>query len=153
MDQHVRTLGVLNVIYGIVGLLVSAGFLIGQGNLHNIYEAFNDEVFALLGVTYVITHLVVGIPCALFGYLVMKHYPPARIGLIVTSALNILVVPLGTILGAYGLWVLMTPEVEPLFARARKKKAAAKRGSKLQETEDPKTVKNRGTSILPASEQ
>jgi hypothetical protein len=37
--------------------------------------------------------------------------------MIITSALNILNLPLGSMLGGYGLWVLLTPETDPLFAR------------------------------------
>jgi len=48
--------------------------------------------------------------------------------LTVISAVNILDVPVGTILGAYGLWVLLTPETDPLFDHARE--VAARPGQK-----------------------
>ena len=37
-------------------------------------------------------------------------------GLIVLAAINLINIPLGTILGAYGLWVLLNKETERLFA-------------------------------------
>ena len=49
------------------------------------------------------------------GYGLLKFKPWARIVGIVLSALKLINVPLGTILGAYGLWVLLSKDTERLF--------------------------------------
>jgi hypothetical protein len=45
----------------------------------------------------------------------VKRKSWARIGGIVLSIFDLLWVPLGTILGAYGLWVLFSKDSEQLF--------------------------------------
>ena len=37
---------------------------------------------------------------------------------IVLSVLNVIVFPIGTVAGIYGLWVLLSKETEPLFRGA-----------------------------------
>ena len=49
------------------------------------------------------------------GYGLLKFKPWARILGIVLSALNLINIPLGTMLGAYGLWVLFSSDTERLF--------------------------------------
>jgi hypothetical protein len=44
--------------------------------------------------------------------------------MIVISALDLLSVPIGTVLGIYGIWVLTRTETEALFARQRYQPAA-----------------------------
>lgn len=152
MDRHVQTLGTLNVIYGLVGLLISVGVLIQHGNLHNIYEAFNQDVYGLIAVALVLFHIVIAAPCVGFGLFVKQYYDAAKVGLIVVSALNMLAPPVGTILGIYGLWVLMTPETDPLFThgeRSRKNAAAKKGKAKAAAAADAK--KQASTSILPSA--
>jgi hypothetical protein len=50
-----------------------------------------------------------------WGLLNFKEW--ARILAIVISALNLLGFPIGTILGAYGLWVLLNKDTAPLFQK------------------------------------
>jgi len=38
---------------------------------------------------------------------------------IVLSALDLIHIPFGTVLGIYGFWVLLNPETEAMFNRAR----------------------------------
>ena len=41
--------------------------------------------------------------------------PVARILTIVLSVLNLIIIPFGTLLGIYGLWVLLSQNTAPLF--------------------------------------
>jgi hypothetical protein len=57
-----------------------------------------------------------GAPGLIAGIGMWKYANWARILGIVLSALNLINVPFGTILGAYGLWVLLSKDTERLFA-------------------------------------
>ena len=58
---------------------------------------------------------LLSIPGLAVGIGLVKFKEWARILGLVLSALNLLNVPFGTILGGYGLWVLLNKETEPLF--------------------------------------
>lgn len=153
MDRHVQTLSTLNVIYGALGFLVSLGVFLQHGSLHNIHEAFNEDIYGLLAVVFVLYHLAVGIPCMAAGWFVRQYHDPARVALIVISALNMLAVPVGTAIGAYGLWVLMSPESDPLFEprnEPARKPAGRKAGASPSAAIEPN--KRPSTSILPSPE-
>ena len=115
MDIHVRRLGTLNILFGVVSLLVSIGLLGFYGGPIGIYESTDDNVLGLLVSVSAVAHLLLGIPCIIGGLSLRKLQEWSRGMLIVTSALNIVNLPVGSVLGAYGLWVLLTPETDPLF--------------------------------------
>lgn len=149
MDKHIQTLGTANIIYGAVGLLISIVVLVVNGNFHNIQEAFNEDIYGMMAVVLVLFHIVMAVPCVACGLFVKQYYDEARVGLIVVSTLNLLVPPIGTALGAYGLWVLMTPESEPLFANAQRGRSSAARKRKLKAA-DAKAKKQAANSIIPS---
>ncbi|MEO8125673.1 MAG: hypothetical protein ABI822_01200, partial [Bryobacteraceae bacterium] len=98
------------------------------------------------------------------GFYVRLLQDWARVMLIIVSAINVLNVPFGTLLGAYGLWTLMTPETDPLFqnaaAEATRKTVRARDARRAKATllaENPDAGKKKGkargadTSILPST--
>ncbi len=155
MDRHVRILGVLNMVFGLLGAVVAIFVLVRQGGTQGLYTSFNDDIVGMVAVILTIYQLVIAIPCFLAGLFVRKLLEPARVMLTVISAVNILDVPVGTVLGAYGLWVLLTPETDPLFDHAKefaasrtgpkrklaaKKKAAAAKRAKKDDDEEASIV-------------
>ena len=127
MDTHIRVLGWLNMIFGALAFVVSAFVLYNAGGFSGLSSSFNEEIYGYVAVASIVFHLLISIPCFLGGLLILRLMDSARTMLILVSALNTLNAPVGTMLGAYGLWVLMMPETEPLFANApaqnkRKKK-------------------------------
>ena len=164
MDRHVRLLGILNMVYGIAGALAAILILIQFGGLSGVYAAFNEDIIGLVAVILVVFQLLIAAPCVLAGYYVRKLQDWARVMLIMVSAINVLNVPFGTLIGAYGLWVLMTPETDPLFqnaaADAQRKMMKAREARKAKaalEAENPsggkKKKKARGsdTSVVPST--
>jgi hypothetical protein len=119
MDQHVRTLGNLNIAYGIFSLLASLCVFIGIGGFDEIYRYFNDPAAAVVATFLAIYHALIAIPCIVGGIFLKRLRVWSRSFVILVSALNALNIPVGTLLGVYGLWVLLTPETEPLFALRR----------------------------------
>jgi len=60
--------------------------------------------------------LAISLPGLIAGIGMLSFKPWARIIGIVLSAINLINIPFGTILGIYGLWVLLNKETEGLFA-------------------------------------
>ena len=72
-------------------------------------------ILTIVGTALFFFLLVLALPGIIAGIGLLKLYPWARILAIVLSALNLLNVPFGTVLGIYGLWVLFNKETEALF--------------------------------------
>jgi hypothetical protein len=135
MDTHVRTLGTLNILFGVFSLLFSLTVFVVFGGPITLYTSMSDNILGALLATSAIFHMVLGIPCIIGGVYLRSFAEWARGVSIVTSALNVLNVPLGSALGGYGLWVLLAEETDPLFSNPppdrRPKKAAQAAGSNV----------------------
>ncbi len=132
MDTHIKVLGWMNMIFGALAFAISVFVLVNAGGFSGLSAAFNEEIYGYVAAASLVFHLLISIPCFICGFLIRKLIEPVRTMLILVSALNTLNAPVGTMLGAYGLWVLMMPETEPLFANApaqnkkKRKKPSAK---------------------------
>lgn len=127
MDKHVRTLAILNIASGVVGLVAAIGILYfggGKDGLLNISRAekaaggvplISMPMSGLYGLGVSIYMILIAAPLVVTGIGLLKFQPWARWSGIAVDGLNIMNVPVGTILGMYALWVLMSEEVEPLF--------------------------------------
>ncbi|MBI1895314.1 MAG: hypothetical protein HYS04_02080 [Acidobacteria bacterium] len=125
-------LGRLNIAYGILGALISSVAFVSGGGILGFYRWFDDRFFGLMLTTTLTAQLLMAPLCLIGGIFVRRYHDWARIFLIVVSALNSLNFPVGSLLGVYGLWVLLTPETEPLFtdrppAQGKGKKVAGKK--------------------------
>jgi hypothetical protein len=60
--------------------------------------------------------LMLSLPGVIAGIGLLKYRPWARILTIVLSVLNLMNIPFGTILGVYGLYVMLSAEGARLFA-------------------------------------
>jgi hypothetical protein len=61
--------------------------------------------------------LLLSLPGIIAGLGLLKYRQWARILTIVLSALNLMNFPIGTVLGIYGLWVMLSDEGSRLFAQ------------------------------------
>jgi hypothetical protein len=126
MAQHVRILGALHIALGGFGVFAAlvvfavfggiAGALSGAFS-HNMDPDARMAVpfLGALGVGITVLLLVLSIPGIIVGIGLIQFRPWARIAGIVLSALDLLHIPFGTIVGIYGLWALMQPQTEALF--------------------------------------
>jgi hypothetical protein len=124
MTTHVKVLGALYLALSAIGLLV-AGFvflaLISAASVVGVAADPDEAALAIpiIGIagTWLVGFLVVlSIPGLIVGWGLLTFKPWARIVGIVLSVLNLINVPFGTLLGIYGLWVLLNKSTEPLFA-------------------------------------
>ncbi len=126
MDTHVRVLGALHIVLGGLGALVGLGLLLFFGGLagfvgvtavpHDPDALVAVPILTIIGGFLCFLLLILSLPGIITGIGLLKYRPWARILGIVLSAIELLNVPIGTAIGIYGLWVLLSAETEPLFS-------------------------------------
>lgn len=127
MQTHVKVLAVLFIVFSAFGVLGALGIMaIFGGTMGLVGATAQDEgaaialpILGLTGTLLTIFLLVLSIPGLITGFGLLSFKNWARILGIVLSALNLIHVPFGTVLGVYGLWVLLSKETEQLFERPR----------------------------------
>lgn len=122
MTTHVKVLGVLYIVLSGLGICAALfmGLIFGTAGGVVAANADHDAAVALpiigmAGTALVVFLLAISLPGLITGIGLLKFQPWARIVGIVLAAINLINIPLGTILGAYGLWVLLNKETERLF--------------------------------------
>ncbi|HEX8242247.1 MAG TPA: hypothetical protein VF541_02080 [Longimicrobium sp.] len=111
MREHVRILGWLYVASGAVVLLLAAlfGAIFGFAGLF----AARGEDAAILGVLGAVIALFItlmSLPSIVLGWGLLTWKPWSRMLGVVLSVLHLPSVPVGTLLGGYGLWVLLNDD-------------------------------------------
>ena len=134
METHVKTVGILHIVFGSLGILAAVFFLLLFGSIASVVSlsdstSARDAAIAvpILGGIGTILFVVIGaisLPGLIGGIALVRLAPWSRVFMIVISALDLLSVPIGTALGIYGIWALTRPETEALFARRRYPPAA-----------------------------
>ncbi|MBI3964423.1 MAG: hypothetical protein HY329_02220 [Chloroflexi bacterium] len=123
MRSHVKALGVLYLVLGVLGVLVAILAVIVLGGAAGIVSTAADPqdaavavpILGIVGSMVALVLLVLSAPSIIVGYGLLKARPWARIGGIVLSILNLAGFPVGTIIGIYGLWVLLAANTKMLF--------------------------------------
>ena len=115
MEGHVKTLGILHIAFGalgVVGALVVLLIFGGAAALVNMNAPELDaeiaaSIIGIAGGAIALLVLVLSVPGIIVGVGLYGLRPWARIFGVVISALDIVNVPIGTAIGIYGLWVLL----------------------------------------------
>ena len=122
METHVKVLGALQIALGSLSLLaaviLTVVFMGGVGAMGISGDPDAQRAMPFVGLigTSIVTLLVVtSLPSIITGIGLLKFRPWARILGIVLSVLSLMMIPFGTIVGAYGLWVLFSKDTERLF--------------------------------------
>jgi hypothetical protein len=124
MDTHVRVLAVLQIAlgaFGVIGALIVTIVFGGAAGIVGLAASQEPDAWVaipligLLGGAIVLALLLHAIPSVVAGIGLLRLSSWARVLALVMSVLNLLHFPLGTVVGAYGLWVLLSPGTERLF--------------------------------------
>jgi hypothetical protein len=123
MQTHVKVLGVIYLAFGALMLLAALFLAVTLGGVAGIVGATaepDDAAIAIPVLGFAGTALagflgIFSLPSLITGYGLLNFKPWARIVGIVLSAISLINIPIGTIIGAYGLWVLLSKETEQLF--------------------------------------
>jgi hypothetical protein len=127
METHVKVFGVLCLvlsalmIVGAVTLLLTfttAATIVGTTASPDD-AAIALPIIGIAGSALAFFLFLLAVPGLVTGWGLLTLKPWARILGIVLSILNLINIPFGTILGIYGLWVLLSSETERLFAAPR----------------------------------
>lgn len=121
MDTHVKVLAALYIIFGVFGALAGLGLMALLGVIGVAGAAADPDAWMalpILGITGAALGaflLALSLPGILAGIGLLKFRPWARVLTIVLSVLNLMNFPLGTLLGVYGLWVMLSEPGARLF--------------------------------------
>lgn len=123
MAAHVDLLGILFIVWGLLTTLVGVSTLaLGVGAIALITSANRTEggqfaagllaaaftALAIIAIIWGSAHVVVGVP-------LRRHKPWARLLALVLGSIDLLLLPFGTALGAYALWVLLGERGKEMF--------------------------------------
>lgn len=119
-ETHVRILAAINIGFGGLFLVLAAiVFFV----MPSIGLASQDEeamrVLSIIGAVGAGILTVLGLPGLLIGVGLWKFEPWSRFAGIILGAINLINVPIGTVLGIYTIWVLVSDEATQLFHRER----------------------------------
>ncbi len=121
MERHIRILAILSRIWGGLALIMGVSLLCLAGGAAALLRQPSNVVGALAGLAAG-SFLIVGLIALAWGgaslwcgALLADRSPLGRGLGLALGLLNLLVLPFGTALGAYGLWVLLTHDGRRLF--------------------------------------
>ncbi len=126
METHVKVLAVLYIVLSGIGALFALMFLFGGAMIAGLVGATGQTPDAVMVAPWIglaggvlgTFFLILAVPGIITGVGLLKFRPWARILGIVLAVINLIHFPIGTAIGVYALWVLLTKETEALF-RAR----------------------------------
>jgi hypothetical protein len=123
METHVKVLAVINLAVG--GLMLCGAVVLGLGSgvaagivgasANPDDAAIAIPILGIAGTALAVFLALFAIPSLITGYGLLHYKPWARIVGIILSALSLINIPIGTVIGVYGLWVLLNKDTERLF--------------------------------------
>jgi hypothetical protein len=129
MDFHLRVASIASLISGIIGLfsaclivllLQTAPLSVRFSNMLEFSSL--SSVVRLLIAVFLSFMALLALPNLAAGLGLMRRREWGRALTVLLSAVNLLNFPLGTVLGGYILWVLLSEETEPLFGKSYHRK-------------------------------
>jgi hypothetical protein len=119
MRPHVQLLGLLQLAWGGMGLLLAVSLLllaVGAAAIARTSgDAFTATFTALLFVVFAAALAIGGWANAWAGRAIRQHRAAGRTGALGLSVVNLFVLPFGTALAIYTFWVLLHNEARALF--------------------------------------
>jgi hypothetical protein len=113
MDTHVKVVGWLWIANGVLSVLMA---IIGL-TVINWPGVVSDPGASILASSGILCFFLPGIIAyVVAGYGLLNYKSWARILAIILSILNLILFPIGTLIGIYTLWVMFNAETEALFA-------------------------------------
>ena len=127
MAAQVDFLGVLFIVWGLLTALVGVSTLAlgvgavaliasaSRGGAGQVAAGVTAAVFTALAIIAMLwgaAHVVVGVP-------LRRHKPWSRLGALTLGSVDLLLLPFGTALGIYAIWVLLSERGKSLFENSR----------------------------------
>ena len=120
MLPHLRLLGILQVVWGAIGVLLGVSVLLLAIGAVAIGVSAEQErmaagITAAAFVLFAIAMLAGGAVNAWAGRALRRRQPAGRTTVLWLAVLNLFVLPFGTALGIYAFWVLMHNDTRAVF--------------------------------------
>jgi hypothetical protein len=133
MEKHIQLVGILNIVYRGMLLLVSFILMIIAASFRHFFDMIvrvgsldvrevPTEILDIIPAILLVVALcmfVVSVAGIVAGAAVLGRKKWGRVLMLVISFFNLLRVPFGTVLGAYSIWVLLNNETIKLFETPR----------------------------------
>lgn len=116
MDKHVTFVAVINIAFGFLGIFIGLVLfivLIGAGIISHDPQAMT--VTTIVGVAIACFLILISIPEIIGGFGLLKRRPWARVLVLIIAVLDLMLIPIGTLIGIYELWVLLQEDTAKLF--------------------------------------
>lgn len=120
MRPHLALLGILQLVWGAIGLLLGGSTLmLAMGavaiGITSQTEAFSAAATAVVFAVFAVALLVGGLANAWAGAALRRQQPAGRMVTLGLAVPNLFVLPFGTALGVYAFWVLLHEETRRMF--------------------------------------
>jgi len=122
MASHVKLLAILHIVLGAFGVIGGLFCLLLFGGIAALVAMVDGSagavaipILGIVGTVICTVAVVLGLPGIIAGFGLLNRRSWARVLTIVLSCFEILNFPFGSMLGAYGLWVLLSAEGEREF--------------------------------------
>jgi len=119
---HLHLLGILQLVWGAIGLLLGVSMLllamgaiaigVGPGS-DRMAAGITAGAFA----TFAVALLLGGGANAWAGRQLRRNHPRGRLAVLWLGAVNLFILPFGTALGIYAFWVLLHNRTRAVFVR------------------------------------
>ena len=122
MEKHITFVAILNIAFGILGIFIAAFLflvLVGAGIISGDTQALT--ITSLVGVGIAFFFLIKSMPEIIGGFGLLKRKPWARFLILIIAVIDLIQIPLGTIIGIYELWVLLSEETIAIFSSEKAK--------------------------------
>ena len=122
MDSHVRLLALLTRLWGALSVLVGVSMLfLAVGALAELGNPATSSLAVAAGVAG-IAFLLLALCALAWGgahlwaaSLMDRYHSRGRMAMLALGVCNLILLPFGTALGGYAIWVLMSPATRRLF--------------------------------------
>jgi hypothetical protein len=116
MDKHITLVAVINIAFGALGIMIAFFVLIG---IIIAFVAADDpvprSVVPIAGMAVIGFFLITSLPEIIGGFGLLKRKRWARTLILIVACLDLIFIPIGTVIGIYELWVLLQDETARLF--------------------------------------
>jgi hypothetical protein len=118
--SHVNLLGLLQLTWGGIGLLLAVSLLLLAAGAAAVARATAGDPLtaiatSLLFVVFAAALALGGCANAWAGRAIRRHRAPGRTGALLLAVMNLFVLPFGTALAIYTFWVLLHSDARALF--------------------------------------
>jgi len=119
MKGHVTVVAALNIGFGALGVVTGLlAFIIiaGAGFFSGDQDAM--AITSIVAGSIAVFMFVISVPDIIAGIGLLKRKSWARILALIIACLDLLFIPIGTIIGAYSIWALVQDDTVKLFESA-----------------------------------